>query len=107
MLVIGPPATTNTTADISVTNNELVGGTPEGISFLGVSSSTISGNVSIGSTSSGTVDLFGGNSSVTIEGNSLSNGVRAIVVENPFSGFGVPPNSDITAHQNCIQGNSV
>jgi len=44
---------------------------------------------------------------VTIQGNSLLNGVRAIVVENPFSSFGVLPNSDITAHQNCIKGNSV
>src|SRR2546426_243489 len=104
VLVIGPPVTTNTTADISVTNNELVGGTPESISFLGVSSSTIMGNVSIGSTSSGTVDLFGGNSQVMVTGNTLFNGVRAVVVSDPFL---VGINTGITANQNCIQGNSI
>ena len=102
MLVVAP------SSNLHVTNNELVGGTPEGIALLNTSTSSITGNVSIGSTNSfGTIDLFGGNSSVTIQGNSLLNGVRAIVVENPFSSFGVLPNSDITAHQNCIKGNSV
>src|SRR5437016_9275952 len=59
VLVLGPPVSA-VAADVTVTNNELVPPTPESISFLGVSNSTISGNVSAGSTSSGTIDLFGG-----------------------------------------------
>ena len=106
ILVFGPPIS-GVASNISVTNNELVAPTPESISFLGVSGSTISGNVSTGSTNNATIDLFGGNSGVTVTGNTLLNGIRAIVVENPFSGFGIPPNTNITAHQNCIQGNSV
>jgi len=94
-------------SDITVSNNELVALTPESISFLGVSNSTISGNVSTGSTNASTIDLFGGNSSVTVTSNRLVNGNRAIVVDNPFSSFGVPPNSDIAAHLNCIQGNTL
>jgi len=107
VLVFGPPVS-GFASNITVTNNELVGGTPEAISFLGVSTVTISGNVSIGSTNVfGTIDLFGGNSDVMVISNTLFNGSRAIVVENPYSSFGIPQNSDITAHQNCIQGNSV
>ena len=106
ILVLGPPAS-GVASNIDVTNNELVAPTPESISFLGVSNSTISGNVSTGSTNNATIDLFGGNSGVTVTGNTLLNGIRAIVVENPFVGFGVPQNSNIMAHQNCIQGNSV
>jgi len=106
VLFFGPPVSAFA-FNISVTENELVGGTPENISFLGVSSSTINGNVSIGSASFGTIDLFGGNSGVMVTSNTLFNGNRAIVVENPFSGFGIPPNSAITAHLNCIQGNFI
>jgi hypothetical protein len=97
VLVIGPAS------NISITNNELVAPSPESISFLGVSTSTISGNVSTGSTSNATIDLFGGDSGVTITGNTLLNGIRAIQVEDPF---GAGQNSDIAAHQNCIRGNS-
>src|SRR5207253_2640532 len=71
------------------------------------STATVSGNVSTGSTNNATIDLFGGNSGVTVDGNTLLHGNRAIAVENPFSGFGISPNSDITAHQNCITGNTV
>ena len=92
---------------LDVTNNELVAPSPESISFLGVSNSTISGNVSTGSTNDATVHLFGNDSNVRVTSNRLLNGNRAIVVDNPFSSFGVGPNSDITAHLNCIQGNSV
>ena len=107
VLVLGPPVS-GVASRINVTNNELVAGTPEGISFLAVSTATISGNVSAGSTNVfGTIDLFGGNSDVMVTSNTLLNGNRAIVVDNPFSGFGIPPNSHITAHQNCIKGNSV
>jgi hypothetical protein len=104
VLVIGFPVSAS---NVSVTNNELVAGSAESISFLGVSNSVISSNVSTGSTNAATIDLFGGNSQVTVNSNTLFNGNRAIVVDNPFSGFGVSPNSDITAHQNCIQGNSI
>jgi len=113
VLVIGAgpfPLTTNTTANISVTNNELAALTAESISFLGVSNSQISGNVSTGSTNFATIDLFGGNSGVMVTNNTLFNGNRAIVVENPYSSLFIPPllpNSAITAHQNCIQGNAV
>src|SRR3989441_2463404 len=51
---------------LAVSNNELVGGTAEGIAFLLVSDSTITGNKSIGSTSSGTIDLFGGNTNIAV-----------------------------------------
>src|SRR5436309_5970955 len=103
VLVIGPPVS-SVASDIDVTNNELVAPTPESISFLGVSNSTISGNVSAGSTNDGTINLFGNNSQVMVTGNTLLNGVRAIVVSDPFF---VGINTDITAHQNCIQGNSI
>jgi hypothetical protein len=98
-LVVAP------SSGLAVTNNALVAGTPESIAWLFVSNSTISGNVSTGSTSSGTVDLFGGNSGIAVTSNTLLNGNRAIVVDNPFSNFGVPPNSNIAAHLNCIKGN--
>jgi len=82
-LVLGPPVS-GVASNITVTNNELVGGTPEAISFLAVSTATISGNVSIGSTNvSGTIDLFGGNSGVMVTSNTLFNGSRAIVIDNP------------------------
>ena len=105
--VFGPPFTPNTTDDISVTNNELVAPSPESISFVGVSNSTIDGNISTGSTNDATVHLFGNDSKVMVTNNRLLNGNRAIVVDNPLSIYGVGPNSDITAHLNCIQGNSV
>ncbi len=101
VLVVAP------SSNLFVTNNELVAPTPESIALLNVTTATISGNVSTGSTSDGTVHLFGGDSLVMVTNNTLLNGTRAIVVDNPFSTFGVVANADITAHQNCIQGNSV
>jgi hypothetical protein len=92
-------------SNLTFTNNELVAGTPEGVAWLFVTNGTISGNVSTGSTSSGTIDLFGGDSGIAVTGNTLLNGVRAIVVENPYVIYGVPQNTSISAHQNCIQGN--
>src|SRR3989441_3654781 len=86
--------------NLDITNNELVGGTSEGIAFSFVSTGTISGNVSIGSTNSGTVRLLGGNENITINSNTLFNGMRGILVGNG-------PNSGVVAHFNCIQGNSV
>jgi len=92
-------------SNLDVTNNELVGGTSERIVFGGVSTGTISGNVSIGSTAvNGTIRLFGGNSNITINGNTLFNGVRGIRVDDPF-GAGI--NSGVVANFNCIQGNSI
>jgi hypothetical protein len=91
-------------SNINVTGNELVGGNPEGFAFASVSNTAISANTSIGSTSTGTVDLFGGDSGITITANVLANGVRGIQVENPFA---VGANSAISAHENCISGNSI
>jgi hypothetical protein len=90
--------------DIAITNNELVGGTSESIALSNTTMSSITGNVSIGSTSSGTIDLYGGNSNVTIDNNTLFNGLRGILVEDPFS---IGANSNISGHFNCIQGNSI
>ena len=92
---------------LAISNNELVAGTPEGIALLNVSNSTITGNKSIGSTSSGTIDLFGGNSNIAVNGNVLRNGQRGLLVENPYAGFGVTPNTGITAHTNCFVGNTL
>ena len=90
---------------IAVTNNELVGGTSERIVFGGVTNSSINGNTSIGSTAiNGPIRLFGGNGNITINSNVLRNGVRGIKVDDPF---GIGPNSNITAHTNCIVGNTV
>ena len=91
---------------LAVSNNELVAGTPEGIAFLFVGNSTITGNKSLGSSSSGTIDLFGGNSNIAVNGNILRNGQRGLLVENPFAGFGVGPNTGVTAHTNCFVGNA-
>lgn len=88
-----------------VSNNELVGGTPERIVFGGVSNSSIVGNTSIGSTATnGPIRLFGGNTNIQINSNTLRNGVRGIKVDDPFA---IGPNSSVTAHFNCITGNSV
>src|SRR5205823_1310140 len=75
-------------SSLTVSNNELVAGTPEGIAFLFVSNSTISGNTSIGSTSSGTIDLFGGNNGITVTCNLLATGQNGIRVENPYAIYG-------------------
>lgn len=94
--------------NITVSNNELVGGAAESIAFLAVSNSAITGNKSIGSTSSGTIDLFGGNSNITVTGNVLRNGQRGLWVENPYGiPYGVSPNTGITAHNNCFVGNAL
>ncbi len=98
VLVVAP------SLNLTVSNNELVAGTLERIVFANVSGSTVSGNVSTGSTSSGTIRLFGGDSNIAINSNTLLNGMRGIRVDDPFS-IGI--NSGITAHQNCIKGNSI
>ena len=91
-------------SNLAISSNELVGGTPERIVLANTSMSSITGNVSINSTSSGTIRLFGGNSNVTINSNTLLRGVRGIRVDDPF---GVGINSGIEGHFNCIQGNSM
>ena len=98
ILVVAP------SSSIAISSNELVGGTPERIVLAFTTMSSITGNVSIGSTSSGTVRLFGNNSNVAINSNTLFNGVRGIRVDDPFS---IGANSGITAHFNCIDGNTV
>lgn len=90
---------------ITISNNELVGGTAERIVFGSVDNSSITGNKSIGSTATnGTIRLFGGNSGITITCNQLASGQRGIRVDDPFS---IGPNSNITANNNNIQGNIV
>lgn len=91
-------------SNLDVTKNELVGGTPERIALGSINTGTISGNVSIGSTGvNGTIQLFGGDSNITINNNTLLNGVRGIRVRD----LGAGPNSNVDAHFNCIDGNSV
>jgi len=93
-----------TQSNLAISNNELVGGTPERIVLAFTSMSSITGNVSIGSTSSGTIRLFGGNANVTINSNTLFNGMRGIRVDDPFA---IGANSGVQGHFNCIQGNSI
>jgi hypothetical protein len=99
LLVVAP------SSSLVVSNNQLVGGTPERIVFGGVSNSSITGNTSLGSTATnGTIRLFGGNSGITITCNLLAGGQRGIRVDDPFS---IGPNSSITANSNNIQGNAI
>lgn len=92
-------------SNITISNNELVGGTPERIVLGNTTGASITGNLSIGSTAmNGTIRLFGADSNITINNNTLLNGVRGIRVDDPFL-IGI--NSAITAHQNCIVGNTV
>jgi hypothetical protein len=99
ILVVAP------SSGLAITNNELVAGTPERIVFGGVTNSSINGNTSLGSTATnGTIRLFGGNSNITINSNVLRNGARGIRVDDPFA---IGPNSNITAHLNCIVGNTI
>lgn len=93
--------------NITVSNNELVGGSSDSIAFLAVTNSAITGNTSVGSTSSGTIDLFGGNNGITVTCNLLAGGQNGIRVENPYAIYGVGPNSNITANNNNIQGNVI
>jgi hypothetical protein len=74
-----------------------------GIGLFASSGISISGNASVGNTTSGTIYIGGGDSAVTITGNALLNGVEAIVVEDAF---GVGPSTGVTANGNCISGNS-
>ncbi|HST24408.1 MAG TPA: right-handed parallel beta-helix repeat-containing protein, partial [Gaiellaceae bacterium] len=89
-------------SNINFTNNTLTAGANEGIALFDVSVATISGNTSLGTLSTA-VDVAGGDSNISINGNVLANGVRGIQVEDPF---GVGPNSGISAHMNCIAGNT-
>jgi hypothetical protein len=97
-LVVAP------SSNLSVTNNELAPPASERIVFAFVDKAMISGNLSTGSTSSGTIRLFGGNSNITINGNTLLNGMRGIRIDDMF-GIGI--NTNVVAHQNCIKGNSI
>ncbi len=93
-----------TQSNLAISSNELVGGTPERIVLANTTTSSITGNVSTGSTSSGTIRLFGGDSNVKINDNTLLNGMRGIRVDDSF-GIGI--NSGVTAHFNCIKGNTL
>ncbi len=88
-----------TTSLVTVSGNVL----DVGIGLFGSSGVAISGNASVGNTTSGTIYIGGGVSTVTITGNALLNGVEAIVVEDLFA---LGANSGVTANGNCISGNS-
>ncbi|MFZ1219758.1 MAG: right-handed parallel beta-helix repeat-containing protein [Chthoniobacterales bacterium] len=88
---------------ITVSNNLLVGGTPERIVFGSVDNSSITGNSCTGSTSSGIVRLFGGNNNIAVNSNILSGVNRGIRVDD----VGIAPNTGISAHNNCITGNTI
>jgi hypothetical protein len=88
---------------ITISNNELVGGTFERIIFGSVDNSSITGNTIIGTTSSGAIRLFGGNNGITISCNLLTGNQRGIRVDD----VGIAPNTNITAHLNNIQGNVI
>jgi uncharacterized repeat protein (TIGR01451 family) len=91
---------------LTISGNELVGGaaTSERVVFGNVTNSAITGNTSIGSTAiNGPIRLFGGNDKIAINGNVLRNGIRGIKVDDPFS---IGPNTNVTAHLNCIVGNT-
>jgi hypothetical protein len=91
-------------SNVTVSNNELVSGANERILIGNVSTGAITGNTSIGSTAlNGPIRLLGGNSNITVDSNVVRDGVRGIKVED--IGFG--PNSGVSAHMNCITGNSV
>ncbi len=85
---------------LTVSNNTLVGGTPESLDFGAVTNSVVTGNTSLGSTAYATIELFGGDANVSITGNVLANGMRGVAVDNYAA------NSGISAHMNCISGNS-
>ena len=93
-----------TNQNITVSSNELVGGTLERIIFGIVGNSAITANTSIGSTSSGAIRLWGGNINIAINQNVLRDGMRGIFVDDPFA---IGPNRGVTAHQNCIVGNAL
>jgi len=97
MLVVAPSSL------LTVTNNRLAGGAFERVVWLGVTNGSVSNNVSVGATATSVVDLAGGNSTIAVNGNVLVAGVRGIRVRDPF---GVGPNSGVTAHNNCISGNT-
>jgi len=88
---------------ITVSNNNLVGGTFERIVFGSVDNSSITGNTIIGTTSSGAIRLFGGNNGITVSCNLLTGNQRGIRVDD----VGIAPNSNITANNNNIQGNVI
>jgi hypothetical protein len=89
----------STTSLVTVSGNVL----DVGIGLFASSGVSISGNASVGNTTSGTIYIGGGDSAVTITGNALLNGVEAIVVEDAS---GVGPSTGVTANGNCISGNS-
>lgn len=103
-LLFGPPVTA-AGSNITVSNNEFSanGGA---IAMLGVTSSAVSGNNvhnSVGT--GGDIDIFGGVNGLSVICNNLASGAgRGIQVENPYVGYGVSPNSNITINNNNLSG---
>jgi hypothetical protein len=98
ILVAGGTATSG----VTISNNTL----DAGIALFQCSGISITGNTSIGNTVDGTIYLGGSVSGVTMTNNILRNGVEGIVSENLYASYGYVPNSGVTAHNNCISGNS-
>ncbi len=94
-IVVEAPA-----SGLTISNNEF----DAGMALFNTVSSSVTSNKSANSPSSSTIDLAGGNDHVTISGNILLAGQRAIQVEDPYS---VGANTNITAQNNCIQGNAL
>ena len=84
---------------ITISNNTL----DAGIAMFLSSGISITGNTSFGNTVDGTIYLGGAVSGVTLTNNVLKNGIEGIVSEDLYS---VGANSSVTAHNNCITGNS-
>src|SRR5207247_1339235 len=74
-----------TQSGLAISNNELVGGTPERIVLANTSMSPITGNISINSTSSGTIRWYGGYSHVTINSNTLLRRGTGLRRDDPFA----------------------
>jgi hypothetical protein len=87
---------------ITISNNQF----DAGIGLLNTTYSSVTGNKSMNSASSATIDLFGGDDHVTVSGNVLLSGQSAIRVENPYAVYSIVANTNITAQNNCIQGNT-
>lgn len=89
-------------SNISIGNNKLVTGA-ERILLANSSEVHLTGTLSNGSSSSGTLRLYGGNDDVQVYNNTLLNGIRGILVDDLLSS----DNLNVRIYDNCIQGNSV
>jgi len=108
MIIIGSAAGGGVDEDITIANNDF--GAEQGMFLTGAKEVTIEGNVA---TAGANLDVAGADSKVQINKNVLRNGEMAIVDGNYYDPYKSPsaehvgPNSEITATDNCIEGNSL